>query len=148
MNKICEQSGFTLIEALVAMVILTIGILTLYTMQVSSIHGNSTANQITKATTTGANQLEDIFAMDYEELTDTDGDSDDPDAKSFGLYDFTDDTVDGKATTSEGHTIYWNVADDQPMPATKRVVVNVVFNDRAMSKSVQYEYIKAQVVGW
>jgi type IV pilus modification protein PilV len=140
MKKLSEQVGFTLIEALVAMVILTIGILSLYTMQVSAILGNSTASQITKAATAGANQLEDIFAMDYATLVDTDNDL------INGLYDITDATADGRATTPDGYTIYWNVAKDEPMPNTARVVVNVVRTDRGIRKNVEFEYIKALIV--
>jgi type IV pilus modification protein PilV len=146
MEKFTEQSGFTLIEAMVAMLILTIGILSLYTMQVSAIQGNSTASQITLAATSGANQLEDIFAMDYDALVDTDGDS------AGGLYDtnnplnLANGNADGNATTPDGYTIYWNVATDLPMPFTKRVVVSVVRSDRGTLKNVQFEYIKAQVV--
>lgn len=143
MKKLSEESGFTLIETLVAMTVFTIGILSLYAMQVSAIQGNSSASRMTTAATAGADQLETIFAMDYDALVDTDNDS------VAGLYHYEEtvaEVADGKATTSDGSTIYWNVANDSPMPATKRVVVNVVRTDLGYRKNVEYEYIKAQVV--
>ncbi len=151
-----NENGFTLIEALVAMVILTIGIMSLYTMQITSIQGNSTASQITTAATAGANQVENIFAMDYDLLLDTDADG------LPGLQDAQCCTngndpagipvagctakADGCAPGPDGYAIYWNVAVDEPMPATKRVVVTVARTDRGVRKNVVYEYMKAQVV--
>lgn len=166
-----NEKGFTLIEALVAMVILTIGIMTMYTMQISSIQGNSTASQITTAATSGANQIENIFAMDYTLLVDTDADGTNQDGNDDGI----DDNVgnfglqdaqccpngndpagipiagctakaDGCAPGPDGYAIYWNVAVDEPMPATKRVVVTVARTDRGVRKNVEYEYMKAQIV--
>ena len=87
MNKLTEQAGFTLIETLVAIGVLTIGILTLYTMQISAIHGNSTAGQITRAATAGANQIEAIFAMDYADLLDVDNDGTGQDANNDSVDD-------------------------------------------------------------
>lgn len=142
-----NENGFTLIEALVAMVILTIGIMSMYSMQITSIQGNSTASQITTAATAGANQVESIFAMDYSLLVDTDGDG------LAGLQDsqccpptVCTAMADGCAPGPDGYAIYWNVAVDEPMPATKRVVVTVARTDRGVRKNVVYEYMKAQIV--
>jgi type IV pilus modification protein PilV len=171
MKIIDDENGFTLIEVLVAMVILSIGILSMYSMQITSIRGNSTASQITIAATAGANQIENIFAMDYDQLvdldgdgTDEDGDDDgiDDDGANFGLQDTqccSDGNdpdgnavagctakADGCAAGPTGYAIYWNVAVDEPMPAAKRVVVTVARTDRGVRKNVEFEYMKAQVV--
>ena len=171
MHKLTEQAGFTLIETLVAIGVLTIGILTLYTMQISAIHGNSTAGQITRAATAGANQIEAIFAMDYADLLDVDNDGTgqdanndgvDDDGGNFGLQDAQccqdgndpagnavagcAQRADGCALGFDGYAVYWNVAVDEPMPATKRVSVNVVRMDRGTRKAIEFPYIKAEVV--
>ena len=140
MKEINEQAGFTLVETLIAVMVLAVGILSLCAMLVSATLGNSTASNMTTAAAAGTDQLEAIFAMNYGALVDTDGDSE------GGLYDFEDATADGMATTPDGYTIYWNVADDRPMPATKRVVVNVVRTEGGYRRNVEFEYIKAQVV--
>ena len=173
MNTLTEQAGFTLIETLVAIGVLTIGILTLYTMQISAIHGNSTAGQITRAATAGANQIEAIFAMDYDSLKDEDEDKDgtdqdtnndgvDDNGGNFGLGDF-ECCQDGKDPAGnvvagctrkadgcdlgfDGYAVYWNVAVDEPMPLTKRVSIHVVRSDRGTRKNVEFSYIKAKVV--
>ena len=171
MHKLTEQAGFTLIETLVAIGVLTIGILTLYTMQISAIHGNSTAGQITRAATAGANQIEAIFAMDYADLLDVDNDGTGQDANNDGADDNTGNfglqdaqccqngndpagnavagctgKADGCALGFDGYAVYWNVAVDEPMPATKRVSVSVVRMDRGTRKAIEFPYIKAQVV--
>ena len=171
MNTLSEQAGFTLIETLVAIGVLTIGILTLYTMQISAIHGNSTAGQITRAATAGANQIEAIFAMNYDALLDVDGDGTGQDANNDGADDNTGNfglqdaeccqggndpagnpvagcarMADGCALGFDGNAVYWNVAVDEPMPATKRVSVSVVRMDRGTRKAIEFPYIKAEVV--
>lgn len=140
MDKFFEKDGFTLVESMIAIMVLTIGVLSLFTMMTAAISGNSSASQMTRAATAGTDQLENIFAMNYAALVDTDNDS------VAGLYNFDNATADGMATTTDGYTIYWNVADNRPMPATKRVVVNVVRTDGGYRRNVAYEYIKAEVV--
>ena len=171
MNKLSEQAGFSLVEALIAFMVFTIAFLALLTMQVSGVHRNSTAGQITRAATDGANHLETIFAMDYDDLIDVDGDGTDQDANNdgidddggnFGLQDAQccqdgndprgnpvtgcTQRADGCARGFEAYAVYWNVAVDEPMPATKRVSVNVVRTDRGNRIAIDFPYIKAQVV--
>lgn len=60
-----NQDGFTLIEALMAMVILTIGILALNTLQVTSVNGNATSNHLTLASSTAVSGYERLLGMPY-----------------------------------------------------------------------------------
>lgn len=64
MKNKSNQEGFTLIEVLTAMVVLTIGILSMYAMQITAIRGNSNANQITTASNLALSQIEEILAWD------------------------------------------------------------------------------------
>ena len=171
MNKLSEQGGFTLIEALIAMAVLTIGILALYTMQITAIQSNSTAGQITKAASAAANQVEAVFAMDYNDLKDLDNDGTNQDANNDGVDDTGDNfglgdagccqngndpfgaavpgctqRADYCAPGQDGYAIYWNVADNEPMPETKRITVHVAQVDRGMRRVVSFDYIKAKVV--
>ena len=65
MKEISEQDGFTLIEALMAMMVLTIGILALSTMQIRSIDGNATANSLTSASSVAMDYYERIVNAGY-----------------------------------------------------------------------------------
>ena len=59
-RKLNGEGGFTLIEVLIAMAILTIGLLAVATMQVSAIHGNKTGNEISRATFLAQDKLEEL----------------------------------------------------------------------------------------
>lgn len=59
-RKLHGEGGFTLIEVLIAMTILTIGLLAVATMQVSAIHGNKTGNEISRATFLAQDKLEEL----------------------------------------------------------------------------------------
>jgi type IV pilus modification protein PilV len=54
------SSGFTMIEVLVAILILTIGIVSAIMMQTSAIHGNQYGNKITQATFLAEDKIEEI----------------------------------------------------------------------------------------
>ena len=86
-----NQKGFTLIEAMVALSILTIGILTLYTMQTTALKGNATANGLTTASTWATNRIEQILSMKYDDIVDTDGDGTGKDSDFDGVDDSVND---------------------------------------------------------
>ncbi len=71
-----NQYGFTLVEFLVALVIFSVGILGVQSMQLTSIKGNSKSNRITKASNVAVDHLETFLTLDYSDpkLADTDGD--------------------------------------------------------------------------
>ncbi|WDP90962.1 MAG: prepilin-type N-terminal cleavage/methylation domain-containing protein [Desulfobacter sp.] len=66
MNTLKDNSGFTLIEALIAMMVLSIGILALSTMQISSVEGNATANRLTIADTVAGDCYEHLLSLPYD----------------------------------------------------------------------------------
>lgn len=77
-----NEEGFTLLEVLVALVIFAVGILGVYTMQISSIRGNSKGRQVSEATNDGADRIEQLLAWDYDHpaLIDDDDGKDETDA--------------------------------------------------------------------
>lgn len=87
MKKILSQDGFTLLEALIAMVILTVGILSLFTLQLSAINGNAKANQLTIATSVANDCFERLWHTPYDDalLNDTGGSKSHTDAELQGF---------------------------------------------------------------
>ena len=141
-HPLAGNEGFTLIEALIAMGMLSFAILGMYTMHVTGIKGNATANQITTASEWGSSRIEQIFGMEYDDtaLDDSNGDG-------LAGLDKTDATVDHTATSPDGfYTLYWNVADDEPLPHLKTIRVIINRNDRGQAKSVVMNYIKSEFV--
>lgn len=153
-----NENGFTLIEALIAMVVLAIGIFSLYSMQVTSIQNNSKASNITLASNWGAEKVEEILSLPYDNLIDTDGDGTAQDSDDDGLDDVIpindfglDDIAevvgpagpDGKVTSPDGNfTVFWNVAPDVPLPGTTTVRIHVQDNNQKMLNPVTIEYVK------
>ncbi|OGP52541.1 MAG: type IV pilus modification protein PilV [Deltaproteobacteria bacterium RBG_13_52_11] len=60
MDKVKNIKGFTLLEVMIALVILAIGLLGLASLQVMAIKGNSFGQQMTVASTMAQNQLEQL----------------------------------------------------------------------------------------
>ena len=152
-NLLSTQNGFTLIEAVVAMAILSIGIFALYSMQLTSIDGNARANYLTTASYWVSDKIEDIILMDYDDLNDGDGDGTnqdtgpfdgvDDDGGDFGLEDVDTLTADGSEVSPDTHyRIFWNVAEDQPMDNLKTVRVHVEYVGGGESKIVSMDFIK------
>lgn len=137
------HQGFTLIEVLIAMVILAIGMLSLISMQVTGIKGNATANQISTASNFSADHIENIFDQDWTAL-----DIQDDKAPSgvAGLNEKTVATADGSLLTPDGlYTVYWNVSDDTPMRDIKTIRVIIVRNDNSLNPVV-INYVKSKQI--
>jgi len=111
-----DVGGFTILEILIALIILVVGMLAVGQMQISSIWGNSFSQANTAAMNLAQQQVEEIVRLSY----------DDP------LLINTNAGNDGDLTVKEGHdheitngryTITWNVADNAPILNSKTIVV-------------------------
>ena len=71
-----KEKGFTLLEVIIAITILTVGLLALASMQVSAIKGNTLALGFTEATSWTSDRIEKLMILPYDHahLVDTDGD--------------------------------------------------------------------------
>lgn len=112
MNRIKGDKGFTLIEVLVALVILVIGLLGTLSLGITSINQNAYTRHLSRATTLAEEQLENLLLLPFNHpsLTDTDGDG------YIGLDDEDSTTVDHSYIgnpVDERFYIYWNVAENR-----------------------------------
>ena len=148
-----NEKGFTLLEVIVAISILTIGLLAVASMQVSAIRGNASAYGITEGTSWASDQVEKLMVLPYNhaELVDTDGDGTDEDVNengvdddggNFGLEDTTVNTADHQVTRGK-YTVCWNIAVDVEANNTKTVNVIVTWTDHGIQKSVSIRNIIA-----
>ena len=62
-----EQSGFTLIEVMIAVVILAVGLLALGTMQIVSIRSNAFSSEMTYSTMLAQQQLETLKNLSFSD---------------------------------------------------------------------------------
>lgn len=145
MKKNNSQDGFTLIEVMIAIFILTIGILGAAAMQVASIDGNSIANRITEAATWGGNELEFLMGQPYDDPKFTDlQDGNNDGAAGLNNTDVAGSLADGGPETPAplgDFTVFWNVADDYPVFGTKTIRVLVRRNDQGVQKTITQDFI-------
>lgn len=154
MNKLAEKSGFTLIETLVAIMVLTIAVFSLYSMQTTAIRGNATANSLTIASNWARDRVEKLLAKDYTdpELADGNGTTD----GCAGLDDWPNS--DGMDNDDAIYKIYWNVANDCTMtdiPSAakpeeeqkpKHIRVIVTRENLGIQKTLVFNYIKQNTI--
>jgi len=122
-----NDSGYTLIEVLVAMIILTIGILGLAPLMVTSMSGNSFANDLTTA---------NMVASDYIENLKT--------VNNFPVIPFIETTnnVEGKFTRQT--RVDDNNSDANVPDGVYRIQVNVNWTDQqGLARSVNYNTYRA-----
>ena len=90
-TSLADQRGFTLIEALTAIVILILGIMSLYTMQTGAIQANARADSVSRLSNWATDRIEAILVnpYDYQELAKNDPENADAagGAREFGLND-------------------------------------------------------------
>jgi prepilin-type N-terminal cleavage/methylation domain-containing protein len=93
-----SENGFTLIEVLIAIAVLSIGILAMQAMQGISIEENSKSSSISNKSNLAASRIEQIINLDYGDpsLDDTDGDGT---GQDISPLDGRDDDDDGDPNT-------------------------------------------------
>lgn len=139
------------------MLIFTIGFLGANVMQISAIKGNSQANNISQSTNWGADRIERLLALDYDDPLLDDGDGDgtgedgdangtDDDGGNFGLDDV-DANADGTFISPDGnYNISWNIAVDHPFQGIKTVQIVIVRRDFGLSKTFNMTYMKSDSI--
>jgi type IV pilus assembly protein PilV len=116
MKKRNEQ-GFTLLEVIIAISILSVGLLALASMQISSIRGNAFAGGVTEGATLAADRMEKLLVLPYTHSDLSAGNHTEPSPPS-------------------GFAISWNVTDNDPINNTKTINLTVTWTDHGVQKSV------------
>jgi len=157
MRRRKDESGYTLMEVIVAVAVLTFGLLAVASMQVSAIRGNSFAWDKTEATNWAGDRIEKLMRSGYNDLLsldadgdgtdqDADGDGADDDGGNFGLDDDAADTADFHEASPDGvYDLYMNVAVGHPRADILSVRVIIRWNDRGEAKRFFLDFIKSAV---
>jgi prepilin-type N-terminal cleavage/methylation domain-containing protein len=62
------QGGFTILEVMIAISILAVGLMAVFSAQSRSIMGNTNANRQTEAMTLAQDRMEELLAVPYDDL--------------------------------------------------------------------------------
>lgn len=118
MEKQSREAGFTLLEVIIAISILSVGLLAVASMQTAAIRGNNNAYRITEGATWAQDRLEYLMAQSYDDSL-----------LSIGT---------GKADPSPtiptpGYTITYDVVAG-PVTETKLITVSASRQDRGVTR--------------
>ena len=138
-----KEAGFTLLEVLVAISILSVGILGVASMQASAIRGNDFAGGLTEGTTWAGDRMEKLVErglanFNDSQLSDTDGDGD------AGLEDAATTTADHQESQGR-YTLFWNVSRDSLLNGTKTVNIIVTWTYHGAQKRVSLQNVIPEI---
>lgn len=121
------QEGWTLVEVLVAIVILTVGLLGVGAMQIAAIRGNFMGGNTSIALSLASQKMEDLFNRTYTHADLSDG--------THGPENLSDSGI----VTAQGfYRRTWNVEDMlSPWPTMKQITVAVSWENNRHSVTLQ-----------
>ena len=117
MAKLCYEKGFTLLEVLVAITILSVGLLGAASLTTGIIKGNLYSKNVTSATVVAQQTIEGIQRVGYDHANDLAGTA----TVSMGGFTFASQT---------------SVTDNTPAPNMKTATVTVSWNPGGYSISL------------
>ncbi|NLD36601.1 MAG: prepilin-type N-terminal cleavage/methylation domain-containing protein [Desulfatiglans sp.] len=109
-GNLSNERGFTLLEVIMAVSILTVGLLAVASMQISAMRGNSMSMTYTESTERVQDKVEKLL---IQRLMDSTSELHDKAPKNGvnGLNDL-GENADYTDNSNPGYTVYWNVAED------------------------------------
>jgi len=121
-----SESGFTLVEVIMASLILVIGLSIFGTLMVNITHKNFFSNRHTQAVILAQNKIEELLTEGYE--------SEDMEE---GSYENALNPVDATADSGGVFYQFWTIYDLRPIPRSKQIVSEVQWLDeKGVTQSV------------
>ena len=117
MGRLRDTKGFTLLEALITIVIVSIGMLGVASLQIMAIKAGSFGQQTTVASTLAQNKMEHLRQVTFDTV-----------ANGNDTY---VDHVNGVAYTRQ-----WIVQNDTPQPGMKTVEVRITWTGPQANRSI------------
>ena len=132
-KKIGGEEGFTLLEVIAAISILTFGLLGVASMQTTSMRTNFTADRLTEGTIWAQDKLEELMA-----LPNTDSDLSEGSHGPQTVF-----------SANNTYTIAWDVVDNvdpgSPVDNAKLITVRVTWQDKGVTKETRLDCIRSQL---
>ncbi|BCS98501.1 hypothetical protein DSLASN_41330 [Desulfoluna limicola] len=121
-----NSSGFTLIELMVAMIIFSMGLLAMGSLQIQAMRSNRSAQQMTEATTLASDRIEGLMTANW---TDT--------ATDRSL------TAGNHTTTSDGYTVAWSVVNGTTDVKKKTITLGVTWQEGTQTHRVNQVVVRS-----
>lgn len=161
-----SECGFTIVEVMVAIVVLALAIVGVTSMLTASIGGNVRGRTLTEASILASQHIEIIMSLpnDHIWLTDADGDGTAQDVapndngidddneggavsavdenRDFGLDDIDANADWSIADNSNEYSIFWNVAVDEPIPNVNTIRVIAMRQEGGNNRRVAYDFYR------
>ena len=125
-----EQDGFTIIEVLIAVFILTVGLLAVASMQVSAIRGNNLSDNVTSALALAEDKMEYLLGLKYNDPDLQDsvaGNNTNLNTFATGSVDHEELNIDETGSAGGQFHRVWNIADDAPAANNKTITIIVTW---------------------
>jgi prepilin-type N-terminal cleavage/methylation domain-containing protein len=129
MNPKAKEEGFTLMEVIVAVAILTVGLLAVGAMQTSAINGNLYAYRTSEAVTLAQDRMELLLFKPYTDAA----------------LDTGSDKADPSPPAPPNFTIIYNVENVAGINA-KLITVKVSVSEKHRTKTVKLKCVKPQTL--
>ena len=123
------EQGFTLLEVIIAISILTFGLLAVASMQISAIRGNALAGGVTEGTSWASDKMEELISLPYTHADLATGNHQEP-----------------TSTSPPGFTITWDVAENTPLNDTKTITLTVTWTEQGAGKTVILQHVVPRIV--
>jgi len=117
MQPKARQSGFTILEVMIAISILAIGLLAVFSGQNMAIQGNNRASHLAEGMTLAQDKLEELLALPYDDV----------------------DATGSPVTDPGGYTITWTVNNG---PINNTLLINVTVTGQGLRNPIQLNCIK------
>ena len=147
-----SDKGFTLLEVLMAVSILTIGLLAVASLQISAMRGNSMSMTYTESTEKVQDIVEKLYNKNFSDPWLTDAVPAGAPDGTGGLNADSEATADHYVTGND-YTVYWNVADNvakgsagfHTVNGVKTIRVIVKWSDRGKDKYYKFDLLRNRI---
>lgn len=127
-HRTTGEGGFTLMEVLIAITILSVGLLAIASMQITAIQTTGGAKSISRGVLWAEDRMEMLTSLPYSNamLNDTGGNIPDP-------------------SPPANFNISWTVDDNNPRTSCKLITVTVQWSERGVSKTTTLTSVKPEL---
>lgn len=119
-----NDQGFSIIEVLIAMLIFSIGVLGVASMQTNALSGNNDARKISGATEKAVALLEELSTLPYDHASIANTGTVTP-LPGADRIDNNDDGVVDEAGETGNYSAQWTIINDALVPNTKTIAVTI-----------------------